>query len=75
MEARSAVGAVVTILGLIFMLYVLAKGASTGAIGSEEAVNRDAALLILGWFMVLAGPALWFGEAPAKVRRAAGRGG
>ncbi len=75
MGARSALGALITILGLIFMVYVLFKGASAGAIGSEEAVNRDAALLILGWFMILAGPALWFGETPAKIRRAAGRGG
>ena len=73
MDLKSATGAVITILGLILFLYIIVDGVQKGAIGSKDEVSTDALLTILAWFMILGGPALWFGETPAIIKRKAGR--
>ncbi|MCE4602146.1 MAG: hypothetical protein F7C08_00905 [Desulfurococcales archaeon] len=73
MDPKQAIGAALTIIGLLIFLYVIASGAGSGAIGSEDATSSDALMTIAAWFMILAGPALWFGETPAVIKRRAGR--
>ena len=70
MDAKQALGAVITLLGILLMLYAIAAGFQQGQIGTKEvkAMQTDAMAMIVGWFMVLLGPALWFGEAPAAVK-------
>ncbi len=89
--ARAAVGAAITIIGLILLLWGLATGWSAKHIGTYATVkydntthklvvegkpaglNKDSASVILGWFLVLIGPAIWFGEVPQILRPGAGR--
>ncbi|MEB3774725.1 MAG: hypothetical protein GSR86_07370 [Desulfurococcales archaeon] len=73
MEGKQALGAVITIIGLLLFLYVIAAGGQANAIGSKEALNTTALAAIIGWFMILIGPALWFGETPAVIKKRAGR--
>ncbi len=73
MDSKQAVGAIITILGLILFLYIIVDGAQKGAIGSKDEVSTDALLTIVAWFMILGGPALWFGETPAAIKRRTGR--
>ena len=70
MEAKQALGAAITLIGILLMLYAIAAGFQQGQIGNNEtkSMATDAMAMIVGWFMVLLGPALWFGEAPAAVR-------
>ena len=68
MTPREVVGAIITILGLLLLLYGLAMGAVHGKIGRAGEISFDAGAIILGWFMILIGPAIWFGETPARVR-------
>lgn len=75
MDAKKALGALITAVGLLLLLYALAGGAGDKAIGSKETLQTEAIAAILGWFAVLVGPALWFGEAPAVIRKAAQGGG
>lgn len=64
-----AVGAAITILGIIFIVYVLYDGAANGTIGEAGKINTDAWLTLLGWFFILIGPALWFGETPVSIKK------
>ncbi|MEB3861238.1 MAG: hypothetical protein GSR84_03350 [Desulfurococcales archaeon] len=73
MDPKEALGAALTIIGLLIFLYIIASGAGSGAIGSKEATSSDAIMTIVAWFMILIGPALWFGETPAVIKRKAGR--
>jgi uncharacterized membrane protein len=76
MNAKEAAGAAITILGLILLLYALGMGAVNHHIGEGgNKISGDAWATIIGWFLVIIGPAIWFGEAPAKIKEAAGRGG
>ena len=68
MTPREALGAVITILGLLLLLYGLAMGVVHGKIGKAGEVSLDAGAVILGWFLLLIGPAVWFGETPATVK-------
>lgn len=70
-KLRAILGAAVTVVGLVLVVYALAAGAFEGRIGSEEGFTGHAAAAILGWFMILVGPAVWFGEAPVAITRAA----
>ena len=113
MKPTQALGAAVTVIGLILLIYALAVGAVNRAIGSPIAASlyngtttvvthkvtitvdntttttvvkatltggvklessptwMDSRVwaAILGWFMVLTGPALWQGEVPAAIKR------
>jgi len=68
MTPREALGAVITVLGILLLLYGLAMGAVNGKIGEAHKISLDAGAVILGWFMLLIGPAVWFGETPATIR-------
>ncbi len=69
-KAVQALGAIITILGIIFLIYVFYQGAVHHAIGAkEEKMTTDAWLAILGWFFILIGPALWVGETPVAVKK------
>jgi len=69
-KAVQAIGAILTILGIIFLIYVFYYGATHGAIGSSQAkMTTEAWLALLGWFFILVGPALWLGETPVAVKK------
>lgn len=87
MPAKQAVGAALTVIGLILLLYGIAYGALNHRIGSyatlifneEEGklevaqgkpgmVDSTAAAIIIGWFLILIGPAIWQGEVPATIK-------
>lgn len=91
MAARQVAGAIITVLGILLLIYGLAVGAAKGSIGTYAMVDfnkekgelevvqgkpgiidREAASVILGWFLILIGPALWFGEVPATLKSKAG---
>ena len=73
MEGKQVIGAVLTIGGLLLMAYGVVSGLMNGSIGSKEALTSDAVAIVVGWFAILIGPALWLGETPAAVRARAGR--
>ena len=73
MDAKQAIGIILTALGLLLLLYSLAMGAGDGAIGSKEQLQGESIAAIAGWFAILVGPALYFGEAPAVLKKAAGK--
>ncbi|GBF08855.1 hypothetical protein apy_05800 [Aeropyrum pernix] len=73
MEAKQAAGALLTVVGVLLILYAIYSGFVNETIGSTEKFSADAAAMIVGWFAVLIGPALLFGETPAAVKKAAGR--
>jgi len=67
-SAVKALGAILTIIGLLLLLYVFYVGAKTGSIGKPGEMSRDAWLALIGWFSFLIGPALWAGETPVTIR-------
>jgi len=89
LKAREALGAALTIVGIVLLAYGFTVGGLHGHIGSsvKPVFNKekgtitvegsewasDSISLVLGWFFIIIGPALWFGEVPtalkAKVRR------
>jgi len=91
-NGRAALGAIVTILGVIFLIYGIAYGAANKKIGTYATVkfdnatktlkvegkpaglDRESATLILGWFLILVGPAIWVGEVPATIKGRVGGG-
>ncbi|MET1127962.1 MAG: hypothetical protein ABWW70_01420 [Thermoproteota archaeon] len=70
MEARRALGLVLTVLGLLLFIYGFVVGGLRGEIGSKEMWTSDAASIIAGWFLLIVGPALYFGGAPTAVEKA-----
>jgi len=66
--AVKAIGAILTIGGLLILLYVFYIGATKGMIGEPGQMSRDAWLAIIGWFAFLIGPALWAGETPVAIK-------
>ncbi len=84
MTARRAVGLLLTGLGLILMLYALASPFIYGkpCIGdcvTKKADERqwypDTVSAILGWFLLIIGPAVAYGEAPVAIEKAVRREG
>ncbi|RUM46929.1 MAG: hypothetical protein DSY37_04130 [Hyperthermus sp.] len=67
MAAARALGAALTILGLLLFAYAIVVGASRGQIGSQQHWTSDAVAVILGWFLLIVGPALYFGKTPARL--------
>ncbi len=67
--AVKAVGAVLTIAGLLALLYVFYVGATTGSIGKPGEMSREAWLALFGWFAFIIGPALWAGETPVSIKQ------
>ena len=72
-KAREILGIVVTALGLGLLVYSFIIGAYYQQIGAGGSITADAWAAILGWFFVIIGPALWFGETPASIKEKAGR--
>ncbi len=67
MDAKRGAGAVMTIAGMLLFLYALVAGALRGHIGSKAAWTPDAVAVIVGWFLIMIGPALYFGSTPARI--------
>ena len=71
--AVKALGLALTVIGVLLMLYSFAIGPFRGHIGSSKSLTSDAISMIIGWYFIIVGPALYFGEAPAKIRREVAR--
>lgn len=80
-DAKKIVGMGLTALGVLLLAYGVLKGLiSTGGgdialVGSKDTadVQLDALAMIIGWFAILIGPALWLGETPAVIKRQVAR--
>ena len=66
--ASKTAGLALTALGVLLFLYAIAEAVTQGHIGSREAWTPGAEAIILGWFLLLIGPAIAFGETPAAVK-------
>jgi len=67
-SASKAVGLAITLLGVLLFLYAGVEAVAQGHIGSKTAWTPGAEAIILGWFLLLIGPAIAFGETPAAVK-------
>ena len=73
-DPKRMAGMALTLIGALLLLYAIASGLINGQIGTKSTgITFDIAALLIGWFAILIGPALWLGEVPAAVRRRAGR--
>jgi hypothetical protein len=63
-----AAGLALTLLGVLLFLYAIAEAVAQGHIGSREAWTPGAEAILVGWFLLLIGPALAFGETPASLK-------
>lgn len=84
-DPKKIIGMALTVIGILLLAFGILKGiASPTDIDDNKGINLigtnktnelklDAAAVIIGWLAILIGPALWFGETPAVIRKAAGR--
>ena len=84
-QAVKALGFAILIIGVILLLYGLALGWSHGMMGKCIQYNQTVQKcekygwdttsysVIAGWFLILIGPALAFGETPAAIAEKAGK--
>ena len=63
-------GLALTALGLLLFAYAFAVGAAKGQIGSAKEWTPDAIAVLAGWFMLMIGPALYFGKTPSSIVQA-----
>ncbi len=75
LNAREALGAVLTIVGIGLLAFAFTAGAINKHIGEGGKISFDAWMTIIGWFLIIIGPALWFGETPAAIKEKAKAGG
>ncbi|MCE4614193.1 MAG: hypothetical protein F7B60_01500 [Desulfurococcales archaeon] len=75
-KAVKALGYTLVVIGVILLIYSFTVGWLNGHIGTCAnakctAYNWDATSYsaIIGWFLILIGPALIFGEAPELVKQ------
>ncbi len=68
--ALRAVGAALTVVGLLLFAYAFAVGAQKGVIGSKDQWTSDAVAVLVGWFLLMIGPALYFGKTPSSIVQA-----
>ena len=60
-------GLALTVLGLLLFAYAFTEGAIKGHIGSTKEWTPDAIAVLAGWFMLMIGPALYFGKTPSTI--------
>jgi hypothetical protein len=83
-KAVKATGYIISIVGILLLIYAFTLGWMHGQMGACanaecKSFNWDTSAYsaIIGWFLILIGPALIFGEAPelvkAKVREKGGK--
>ena len=68
-KATKPLGIVITLLGLVLLIYALYAGATRGSIGSAGGMDQVAWAAVIGWFAILVGPALWEGETPVYIKK------
>jgi len=69
-ELKSLLGAAMTILGVLLFIYAFFYVATTkGAVGVKGQVTADPIIGTVGFLLILAGPALWFGEVPVNIKK------
>lgn len=76
-DAKKIVGMGLTAIGVLLLAYGVLKGLTSmggegvALVGSKETADMqpDALAMIIGWFAILIGPALWFGETPTVIKR------
>ena len=75
-SARKVLGLVLTWLGVALLLFALAAPFIYGKpyIGDKSTWTPDAASIIAGWFLVIIGPAIAYGERPVAIEKMVKRG-
>lgn len=71
--ASRALGLALTAVGVLLFIYAVVAALGKEHIGSKEAWTPDAIAILVGWFLLLIGPAVAFGEAPVTVKPTASR--
>ncbi|MEM1888612.1 MAG: hypothetical protein QXN04_00480 [Pyrobaculum sp.] len=67
---KRTIGAVITLIGLALFIYVFFFIAITqGSVGVRGQVTLDPILGVVGFLLILAGPALWLGEVPVNIKK------
>lgn len=66
--AVRGLGIALTVLGILLFGYAVAAAFGKGHIGDKQAWTPDAVSILVGWFLLMLGPALAFGETPASVQ-------
>jgi len=67
---KTILGAALTILGLLLFVYAFFYVALTkDAVGVKGQVTADPIIGTVGFLLILAGPALWFGEVPVNIKK------
>jgi uncharacterized membrane protein len=81
-QAAKALGYTLVIIGIILLVYAFTIGALHGHMGTcanakctAHEWDASAYSAIIGWFLILIGPALIFGEAPELVKKKVKEGG
>ncbi len=72
MNSKEISGTIITIIGIILLAYAFIVGGVHGHIGNGKAFTSDDLAAIIGWFFIIGGPALWFGEVPVTIRKKIG---
>ncbi|MEM2025096.1 MAG: hypothetical protein QXW94_02260 [Desulfurococcaceae archaeon] len=68
-DAKKAIGILCTLAGSLLMAYEFAYvRLMQGAIGRAGTVSIDTILVVVGFHLILIGPALWLGETPLAIR-------
>ncbi len=68
---RRALGLTIAAVGVALLLFALAAPFIYGKpyIGDKSSWTPDAVSIILGWFLVIIGPAVAYGERPVAVEK------
>ncbi|MEB3773244.1 MAG: hypothetical protein GSR82_06150 [Desulfurococcales archaeon] len=81
-QAAKALGYTLVIIGIVLLIYAFTIGALHGHMGAcanakctAREWDASAYSAIIGWFLILIGPALIFGEAPEIVKEKVREGG
>ncbi|MEB3825223.1 MAG: hypothetical protein LRS47_00970 [Desulfurococcales archaeon] len=86
-QAVKAIGYVILVLGILMLAYAFIDGWSKGYMGDCAQVNTTTGKCVkygwgsvslsavLGWFLILVGPALIYGEAPEVIKAKVKEGG
>lgn len=70
MKTKEVLGCLLTLLAITLMSYeLLYVNLTRGYVGVRGEVSVDVVLLASGWFLILIGPWLWFGEVPIAIKK------
>ena len=69
MRTKEVIGMLLTALGILLYIYAIVDGVMRGSIGVRGRVELTPILMAIGMYVILIGPALWFGEVPTAIKK------